>query len=87
MSNPVSVLVTEREKKILDGLRDLPEGDLKRTAEAFLLELSDQLANPRCASVQADGVPCGQAATDCEQCLTLKQLVQNMRGLLREVIA
>ena len=87
MSKLNSVLVTEREKKILDGLRDLPEGDLKRTTEAFLLELSDQLANPRCADVQADGVPCGEAATDCEKCLTLKQLVQNMRGLLHQVTA
>ncbi len=85
MSKLKSILVTDREKKILDGLRELPAGDLQRTAEAFLLELSDRLANPRCAQVQADGIPCDEAASDCEECLALKQLVQNLRGMLHEV--
>lgn len=79
-----SILVTERERQILDGLRKLPAGDLKRTTEAFLLELSDQLSNPRCAEVQADGVPCGEATADCEACLSLKELVESMRDMLRE---
>lgn len=87
MPTTKSVLLSEREKKILDGLRELPESDLKRTVEAFLLELSDRLANPRCAEVQADGIPCDESAADCEKCLHLKQLVANMRAMLHEVTA
>lgn len=87
MTRAKSILVTEREKKILDGLRELPDGDLRRTTEAFLLELSDHLSNPRCAEVQADGVPCGESSADCELCLELKQVVESMRGMLHEITA
>ena len=87
MSRAKSILVTERERKILDGLRQLPAGDLKRTTEAFLLELSDLLSNPRCSEVQADGVPCGDASADCEACLALKQTVESMRNSLHQITA
>jgi len=87
MTHAKSILVTDREKKILDGLRELPAGDLKRTTEAFLLELSDRLSNPRCAQVQADGIPCGESSADCEDCLSLKQLVSSMRNMLQQEVA
>ena len=84
MAELKSSLVTSREKKFIDTIRELPEGDLKRTAEAFLLELSDCLTNPRCAEVQADGIPCGAVDADCEQCLELKSMVEQLRDRLKQ---
>jgi hypothetical protein len=57
-----------REALLVQRLRDeLPPEAQKRFFREFeqLLTLA---AEPRCAESQADGVPCGTAEADCEDC-------------------
>ncbi len=58
----------EREALLIQRLRD----ELPRDAQArFFREFETLLtlaAEPRCAEAQADGVPCGSAQNDCEEC-------------------
>ena len=82
MAELKSILVTSDEKRILDSVRKLPEGKLKDLVGQFLLEFADTVSDPRCAEVQADGIPCDDPSADCEQCLRLKELLTTMRGVL-----
>jgi len=57
-----------REALLIQRLRDeLPRESQARFFHEFerLLTLA---AEPRCAEAQADGVPCGTAQNDCEDC-------------------
>ena len=57
-----------REALLIQRLRD----ELPREAQARFFREFEQLltlaAEPRCAEAQADGVPCGTAQNDCEDC-------------------
>jgi hypothetical protein len=57
-----------REALLIQRLRDaLPP----ETRAGFLREFDELLgiaADPRCAEAQADGVPCGTADANCEDC-------------------
>ena len=57
-----------REALLIQRLRDALPPD---TRAGFFREFDQLLciaADPRCAEAQADGVPCGSAQNDCEDC-------------------
>lgn len=82
MAERTSILVTPTEKKMLASLRELPEGPLREELQGFLLALTDFVRDPRCAEVQADGIPCGSPQADCEQCREVLGLVETLRRKL-----
>lgn len=82
MAERASILVTPTEKKILASIRELPEGRLKTKLEEFLVDLTVFVRNPKCAQVQADGVPCDSAQADCEQCMKVEQLIADLQHTL-----
>ena len=82
MTDPQHVIVSPVEKKILDSLRELPNGKLREMAEGFLVEFTGFLKDPKCPEVQADGIPCDAPSTDCEQCLKIRELVTTLRNVL-----
>lgn len=82
MAERTSILVTSTEKKILASLRELPEGNLKRKLETFLTELTVFVREPKCAQVQADGIPCESAQADCEQCMKVEALIADLQRTL-----
>lgn len=82
MAERTSILVTSTEKKILASFRELPEGNLKRQLEAFLTDLTVFVREPKCAQVQADGIPCDDVQADCEQCMKVEALIADLRRTL-----
>ena len=38
---------------------------------------------PRCDAIQADGVPCGSADRDCDQCVHLTEMLESVIGRMR----
>lgn len=57
-----------REALLIRRLRDALPAD---TRAGFFREFDELLciaADPRCAEAQADGVPCGTADSNCEDC-------------------
>jgi hypothetical protein len=87
MAERNSILVTPTEKHILSSLRELPEGHLRRQLEAFLVELTDFVRDPKCPEVQADGIPCDDPKADCEQCQKVGVLLETLRGSLPDRMA
>ncbi len=82
MADRTSILVTATEKKILASLRELPEGNLKRQLDTFLTDLTVFVREPRCAQVQADGIPCENVQADCEQCMKVESLIADLQRTL-----
>ena len=82
MAERTSILVTATEKKILASIRELPEGHLKHKLEAFLVDLTVFVRDPKCAQVQADGIPCESVQADCEQCMKVDHLIADLQRTL-----
>ena len=82
MAQATSVLLSATEHQILTALRETPDGPLKVRLEEFLLELTRKVSSPGCAEIQADGIPCGNAAADCEECLALDKMLATLRSTI-----
>ncbi|HKI83200.1 MAG TPA: hypothetical protein VKA63_02590 [Candidatus Krumholzibacteria bacterium] len=76
-------VVSAWEWRILSRLREVPEGPLRDRLLDFLNELVVFVQEPRCAQVQADGVPCGAVDADCEECLKVNELLDTLHGSLQ----
>jgi hypothetical protein len=81
MSSDVRTL-DERETKLLWTLRDLPPGRLRTDLLALVDELLGFAQDPRCAQMQADGVPCPSAHTSCDECQRALVRLDRIRAAL-----
>ncbi len=79
----VTIAVTPEEWKLIAVLRDIPESPLKELLEQVIRDLLSYAREPRCPEMQADGVPCSSASSDCEQCRQLDAIL----GSLHEAIS
>jgi len=77
-----AIPLTEAERRIISALRDIPESPLRQLAYEVVQRLLEFVAEPRCAEMQADGVPCDRPEADCEQCTTLRRVVEKLRDSL-----
>ncbi|MCJ7441221.1 MAG: hypothetical protein MUO25_06515 [Thermoanaerobaculaceae bacterium] len=75
----VNVKLNPEEWKLVAGLRDIPSSPLRDLMQEMMVALVDYVREPRCAEIQADGVPCETPAADCEQCLRVKELLFTLR--------
>jgi hypothetical protein len=75
----VNVKLNPEEWKLVAGLRDIPSSPLRDLMQEMMVALVDYVREPRCAEIQADGVPCETPAADCEQCLKVKELLFTLR--------
>ena len=82
MAQATSVMLSATERELLSALREMPDGSLKTRLESFLVELTTFVSTPGCAQMQADGIPCGDAAADCEECLMLDQMLKTLKSTL-----
>lgn len=75
----VSVKLTPYEWDLISGLRDIPPSPLRELMHEMMAALVDYVREPKCAEMQADGVPCASPTADCEQCVKVRQLLTNLR--------
>ena len=75
----IRIAVTEDERRIISAMRDLPPSPLKELLGQVMAGLVEFVREPRCAEMQADGVPCAVPDADCEQCRKLKQVLETLR--------
>ena len=75
----VSVKLDPEEWRLVAGLRDIPASPLRELMHELMMSLVEYVREPRCAELQADGVPCESPAADCEQCLKVKELLHTLR--------
>ena len=75
----VSVELTPEEWELISGLRDIPPSPLRDVMNEMMTALVDYVREPKCAEMQADGVPCSSPTADCEQCLKAQTLLTTLR--------
>jgi len=76
---PVSVKLSSDEWKLISGLREIPPSPLRDLMKQMMSELLEYVREPKCAELQADGVPCASPSADCEQCQKVHQLLIALR--------
>ena len=77
--SPVSIALSPAEWHLVSELRAVPSSALKKKALELFAAVLDFARDPRCAEVQADGVPCDTPRGDCEQCLHVDWMLETLR--------
>jgi len=75
----VSVKLSSDEWDLISGLREIPPSPLRDLMKEMMTALVEYVREPKCAEMQADGVPCTSPAADCEQCQKVHQLLMTLR--------
>lgn len=69
MSEPtISASLSPAEWRLIETLRELPEGLVKDKVHGVLLDLMFYVRNPRCQGMLPEGFPCGDPRSTCEEC-------------------
>lgn len=76
---PVTITVSRDEWALIAALRDLPESRARELATEAIREVLETAREPHCAEMQADGVPCPTATTDCASCRQLESALAALR--------
>jgi len=74
VSEPIRL--TASELRMITTLRDMPESPLRTRVERLLEDLLAFARNPRCHELQADGVPCADPGSDCDQCRVVLDMLE-----------
>ena len=82
----VSIALSPSEWRFVSELRALPSSDLKERALALFAAVIDFAREPRCAEMQADGVPCDVPDRSCEQCQHVDALLEALRRRTVEAV-
>jgi hypothetical protein len=75
--------LTAEERKLVLTLRGIPPSRLRDLLTTLVGELTDFVASPSCAEMQADGVPCATAEASCDECRKLTALLEGLRNRLQ----
>ncbi len=75
--------LTLEEQKLLLALREIPPSRLRDLMTTLVSELADFVAEPRCAEMQADGVPCPTTDVSCDECRKLTSVLEGLRGRMQ----
>ena len=77
-------ILSKDEWLLVNALRDLPPSPLRDRFLVLLGELLGFLADPGCAEMQADGVPCANARAACDECRKVTDLLDALRSRLHQ---
>jgi hypothetical protein len=75
--------LSDEERKLLLALRGIPPSRLRDLMTALIGELTEFVAEPSCAEVQADGAPCPASDASCDECRKLTTILEGLRGRLQ----
>jgi len=73
---PTPAVLTPSEWKFIQALRQLPADTLRGHALDVFTELLFYVDNPRCQGVGAEGFPCGEPKTSCDECHQVWNLLE-----------
>jgi hypothetical protein len=84
MSSVATESLSPEERRLLLALREIPESPLRDLFTTLVSELTEFVASPTCAEMQADGAPCTSAEASCDQCRKLETLLEGLRTRLQQ---
>jgi hypothetical protein len=86
MSDPtIAASLTPAEWNLIREIRSLPEGSSRMRIHEILGEFLFYVRNPRCQGVLAEGFPCGDPRSSCEQCHQIWDLLEEMEARVAHV--
>ena len=74
----------DAERRLLSALRAVPSDGLRARVMNVAEALAEKVRDPHCAEMQADGVPCDDAGTACEDCQGVTALLVAIELLVRD---
>jgi hypothetical protein len=74
----VTVALSPAEWRLIQGIRGLPESPLRDRVHEVLEELLFYVRTPRCQGIGAEGFPCGDPRTTCEECHQVWDLLEGL---------
>ncbi len=74
----VALILSAEERDLVEALRDVPESPLRFKLVELLRALFAYARQPRCSDVQADGVPCDNPSSQCDQCSRVTRLLDDL---------
>ncbi len=77
-------VLSPEEWQLVSVLRDLPPSQMRDRFFALLGELLQFVAEPACAEMQADGVPCASSRVACDQCKKVTEILDALRARLHQ---
>jgi len=72
--------LSREEQRLVSALRDVPPGEVREAFVALVDELAAFVLEPRCLEMQADGVPCESAETQCDRCREAAFVLHRLRA-------
>lgn len=81
----VPLPLREDEANLVALWRGLPEGPLQRRVREIVLELIRFARDPHCDEMQGDGVPCGSAHGQCDDCAKVIEILRGFETRVRPV--
>ena len=70
------------ELRLVCALREIPSDALRARVLGVTERLAQLVRDPRCGQMQADGVPCGDTSTACEECQDVDELLRKIERRL-----
>jgi hypothetical protein len=81
----IDVKLSAEEWALVSALRAVPESPLRTRVVTLMGTLLQFVGEPRCAEMQGDGVPCSTVHAQCDQCLHVAELLDEItRRSLRD---
>ena len=74
--------LSAEEWRLVSALREIPSDALRLRLADVTERLAELVRDPHCAEMQADGVPCQDTATACEDCRQVGALLDGIERRL-----
>ncbi len=74
----ITEVLSPSEWRLIQGIRELPESKLRNRTSEVLEGLLFYVKNPRCQGIGAEGFPCGDPVSTCEECHQIWDLLDNI---------
>ena len=82
---PIDVTLSLPEWHLIEAIRALPESTLRNRTHEVLGEMLFFVQNPRCQGIGAEGFPCGDPATTCNECHQVWDLLEQVSARMNKV--
>lgn len=72
----IPAVLSPAEWRLVQAIRNLPATPLQGRVNEVLGELLFYVQNPRCEGIGAEGFPCGEPVSSCEECHQVWDLLE-----------
>jgi hypothetical protein len=80
----ITAVLSPAEWHLIESVRGLPESKLRRRIFEVLDGMLFYVRNPRCQGMGAEGFPCGEPVSTCEECHQIWDLLDQISERVKE---